>query len=290
METGLFSDERQIQQFEILKESQAIALNLQNWHEFLKVLMRAGFRGSSMISSQLTIIYAYVMYLIGKNDYHVDSFELRNCIARWFFMTSMTGRYTSSPEGAMESDLTRLRSVKDAEGFCGLLNQLIKERLTEDFWNINLPHELASATARSPSLFAYYSSLNLLEAKVLFSKMKVSDLLDPAIKANKSPTERHHLFPRNYLKKLGITEITEVNTIANFALVEWKDNIEILDDAPSMYLPKYLSRFSEAEITQMYYWHALPKNWEHLDYKTFTEERRKLIAKVIRDGYTSTLY
>ncbi len=286
LETGLFSDERQIQQFEILKESQAIALNIQNWHEFFKVLMRAGFRGSSMISSQLTIIYAYVLYLIGKNDYHVDSFELRNCIARWFFMTSMTGRYTSSPESAMESDLARLRSVKDAVGFCGLLNQLINERLTEDFWNINLPHELASATARSPSLFAYYASLNLLEAKVLFSKMKVSDLLDPAIKANKSPTERHHLFPRNYLKKLGITEITEVNTIANFALVEWKDNIEILDDAPSTYLPKYLSRFSEPEVAQMYYWHALPKNWEHLEYKTFTEERRKLIAKVIRDGYT----
>ena len=286
LDTGQFSDERRVAQFAVLKNSQEIVLNLQNWHEFMKVLMRAGYRSKVMITSEMAVIYAYTMFLIGKTDYKVEPFELRNCIARWFFMTSLTGRYTTSPEGAMESDLARLRNVKDGAGFYGVMNQIINDTLTEDYWNITLPNDLATSSARSPSLFAYYAALNLLDAKVLFSKMKVPELLDPAIKAKKSSTERHHLFPKNHLKTLGIKDTKEINQIANFALVEWPDNIAITDDAPSKYLPKYLGRFSEPEITSMYYWHALPKNWETLDYTTFLSQRRKMMAKVIRDGFT----
>lgn len=285
LDTGLFSDERRVNQFEVLKNAQDITLNLQNWHEFLKVLIRAGYRSSVMITSKTALIYAYTMFLIGKNDYKVEPFELRNCIARWFFMTALTGRYSSSPEGAMESDLARLRNVKDASGFCGMMNQIITDTFTDDYWNITLPNDLATSSARSPPLFSYYAALNLLDAKVLFSKMKVFELLDPAPKANKSATERHHLFPRNHLKTIGVSDTKEINQIANFALIEWSDNIAIQDAAPSVYLPDYLSRFSEPEIALMYHWHALPQNWQNLDYGPFLVERRKLMAKVIREGF-----
>lgn len=285
LDTGLFSEERRVAQFNVLKDAQEIVLNLQNWHEFMKVLIRAGYRSNVMITSQMALIYAYTMYLIGKNDFKVEPFELRDCIARWFFMTSLTGRYTTSPEGAMEADLARLRNVKDANGFCNILNQIITDTFTDDYWNITLPNDLATSSARSPSLFAYYSALNLLDAKVLFSKMKVSELLDPAMKAKKSSTERHHLFPKNYLKTIGVSDTKEINQIANFALVEWTDNIAITDKAPATYLPKYLKRFSEAEIDSLSYWHALPREWETFDYPTFLEQRRKLMAKVIRDGF-----
>jgi hypothetical protein len=115
--------------------------------------------------------------------------------------------------------------------------------------------------------------------------MKVSELLDPAIKAKKSSTERHHLFPKNYLKKINITEIRDTNQIANYALVEWSDNIEISDSAPSEYLPQYINRFSDDELAKMYYWHALPKGWESMSYDDFLKSRRKAIAQVIRDGF-----
>jgi hypothetical protein len=35
----------------------------------------------------------------------------------------------------------------------------------------------------------------------------------------------------------------------------------------------------------MAYWHALPPNWTKRDYPSFLVERRKLIAKVVRDGF-----
>ena len=281
LETGVFSDERRVEQFALLKESQAYALNLQNWHEFLKVLVRAGYRSSEMISSQTAIVYAYVFFLIGRRHYGVELYDLRNIVARWFFMSSLTSRYSSSPETVMEQDLNRLRAVKDAAGFIGMMNQIIKDTLTEDFWSITLPNDLATSSARSPSLFAYQAALSLLDAQVLFSKMKVSELLDPALRANRAAIEKHHLFPKNHLRSHGITDKAETNQIANFALVEWGDNTDISDISPAEYFPAYANRFSE----QMAYWHGLPPNWVSMDYPTFLIERRKLIAKVVRDGF-----
>ena len=39
------------------------------------------------------------------------------------------------------------------------------------------------------------------------------------------------------------------------------------------------------ELKRMYRWHALPENWEQLNYPGFLEKRRDLMADVIRDGY-----
>jgi len=285
LDTEQFSDERRVQQFGVLNESQSYSLDLQNWHEFLKALVRAGYRHGGMITSQASLIYAYTMFLIGKRDFKVDSFPLRDVIARWFFMTALTGRYTSSPESVMEGDLARLRSLRNANEYVQMLDEIVDDVFTEDFWSINLPNALATSAARSPSLFAYDAALNLLDARVLFSKMKVSELLDPALKAQKSPVERHHLFARGYLKRQGITDVRDVNQIANYALVEWTSNVAISDKAPSDYVPRHAKPFSRNELEEMHNWHALPTGWERMDYRRFLEERRRLMARIIRAGF-----
>ena len=289
LETEEFSDELREKQFTILKEAQTYALNLQNWKDFLKILIQAGFRSSKMISSQNNLLFAYILYLIGKKDFNVDSFVLKKTIARWFFMSSLTGRYTDSPESKLESDFASLREVNDATEFVSNLDKISQNSLTEDYWNITLPNDLATSSSRSPPLFAYFASLNLLGAKVLFSKNKVSDLLDPLTYGTRSAIERHHLFPKGYLKTLGITEVRDTNQIANYALVEWDDNMTITDDSPAIYFPIYAKRFDSNELEMFRYWHALPDGWENLNYSTFIEKRRMGMAKVIRDGYTLLL-
>ena len=112
LETEQFSDERREEQFAVLKKAQTDVLNLNHWHGFFTAVMRAGFRSSRMISSKNTLIFSYVLFLIGARDYHVEHKVLRNAIARWFFMAGLTHRYTSSPETALEADLARLRSVR----------------------------------------------------------------------------------------------------------------------------------------------------------------------------------
>ncbi len=286
LQTGEFSEERRDAQFAVLKEAQADVLHLQKWHEFLKTITRAGYRSGDMISSQMALLYAHIFCLVGKRDFHVDNYTLRQAIARWFFMSALTGRYTGSPETVMEQDLARLRDVGDSTGFVNVLDRVVADTFTDDYWNITLPNELATSSARSPSLFAYYAALNLLDARALFSSIKVSELLDPAVKSHKSAVERHHLFPKGYLRKQGITGQRETNQIANYALVEWSDNIDISDSSPSSYFPKYAARFSADDLERMCYWHALPTGWEEMEYRDFLEARRKAVAQVIRDGFS----
>ena len=125
----------------------------------------------------------------------------------------------------------------------------------------------------------------LLDARILFSNSKVAQLLDPAIHASRAVIERHHLFPKGYLTKLKISEIRETNQIANYAYVEWADNMTIADQAPSDYLPQLKERFSESELAAMYRSHALPTNWEQMEYRVFLEKRRELMAQIICEGY-----
>jgi hypothetical protein len=285
LETEEFSVERREQQFGVLKNAQARTLNLQYWHDFLKTLLLAGYRSSQTISSDNVILFSYLLYLLGRTEYRIEESRLRHVIARWFFMSSLTARYSSSPESKMEFDLARFRTIRDADAFVGVLCKTCDESLTEDYWSITLPGDLATASPRSPGLFAYFASLNLLDARVLFSKLKVSELMDPATKAKRSAIERHHLFPKKHLKELGITEQRDLNQNANLALVEWSDNHDIDRDPPEKYLPLYKSKFSAAELKNMYMWHALPDGWESMPYETFLEKRREKMSAVIKMGY-----
>jgi hypothetical protein len=238
-----------------------------------------------MVNSQVALLYSYALFLIGKRDFGVAPEPLREIIAQWFFMSTLTQRYSASPETAMEADLARLRQARTGTDFVAVLAAIISDNFTDDFWAITLPNQLATSAARSPALFAYHAALNLLDAKVLFSKLKVSELLDPSVRSAKAALERHHLFARGYLRSIGVTDIREVNQIANFALVEWEDNVEISDRPPAEYVPEHEARLSSAELDQMRYWHALPAGWQHLPYPTFLAKRRHLMAQVIRDGF-----
>ncbi|MEA3323521.1 MAG: DUF262 domain-containing protein [Euryarchaeota archaeon] len=285
LETEQFSDERRVEQFDILKKAQERVLNLQYWHDFMNCIRQAGFRSAKMISSRNNLLFSYILYLIGRTEYGIDEFRLRRVIARWFFMSSVTGRYTGSPESAMEFDLAGFRDTKDGDQFISVLGHVCDVTLTSDFWSVSLPNDLATSSPRSPSLFAYHAALVLLDARALFSKMRVSELLDPAIQANRSPVERHHLFPKGHLKTINIASTRDTNQIANYALVEWGDNVAISDQPPAEYLPDLKARFSEQDLAHMYHWHALPENWGEMEYRAFLEKRREMMAQIIREGY-----
>ena len=285
LETRQFSEEQRGRQFAVLRQAQSYTLDLQNWHEFFKVLKRAGYVSSSMISSEMAVLYTYALWLIGKRDYGVDPYPLREIMARWFFMAALTGRYTGSPESRMEQDLALLRGAKTADDFIRTLDEQIQAVFTRDYWEVTLPNELETGAARNTGQFAYWAALCLLNAPVLYSKMKVAELLDPTTKANKSNLERHHLFPRGYLQRVGIKEDRLINQTANYALVEWSDNIKISDQAPREYVPQMEARFSRYELEEMYFYHALPERWYEMDYAEFLAERRKRMASIIQKGF-----
>ncbi|MFI6985335.1 DUF262 domain-containing protein [Embleya sp. NPDC050154] len=287
-ETGKRSPELREARFATLQDAQSRVLDLTNWHEFMQCLERAGYRGSKMISSDNAVLFSYAMWLIGRVDYQVPVGRLRESIARWFFMAHLTSRYSGSFETRVEQDLARLHGVAlgDADGYLAVLDRVVKSTLTPDFWSITLPNALDASGTRSPTQLAYIAALNILDAELLLSTTRVRTRLDPAVLTKKG-IERHHLFPRNFLKSRGVKDIQRINQVANMALVEWHDNIEISDRAPAEYWPTELvsKPMSKERLSRQMYWHALPKGWESMAYEDFLAARRPLIAKVVHDAY-----
>ena len=66
--------------------------------------------------------------------------------------------------------------------------------------------------------------------------------------------------------------------MANDAFIDWKDNMDILDDAPSVYYPVVYEGRSEDEIKRMEEENALPHGWKTMSYEDFLAELRKLMA------------
>lgn len=288
-DTGAVTADLRYRQFEALKEAQVKVLDLRNWHQFLKALVGVGYRAGEMISSQNALLYAYAFYLWGRETLGVAEHQLQRTIGRWFFFTSLTGRYTSSPETVMEQDLNRLKAISSGEEFLALLDELIASELTNDYWTITLPSDLATSSARNPQLFAYVASQNRLGARVLFSGKTVSELIDPALKATKKPLERHHLFPRGWLEDNGFEDLRDINQMANYALLEWPDNIDIGKKAPFIYFPDIEQRFADQPQvwSKMLADHALPAGWQNMSYPDFLQTRRVLMADIIRKGFES---
>lgn len=289
LKTGLFSPEKREQQFIILKKTQSKVIDLTNWHQFLSAITGAGFRSAELISSQNALLYAYCFYLLGRDRFQVKEHVLQKLIGRWFFFSSLIARYTTAPESTMDGDLNKLKDIEDGDRFARLLNEIMETDLTEDFWSIALPAKLESSSPRNPELFAYMAAQIRLGAPVLFSHKKIIELFDPSLKPKKKPLERHHLFPRAWLERQEIIDMKQINQQANYALLEWPDNIEISDTNPSEYLPKMREHFNGSEWQVMQRMHALPEGWESMSYEEFLKARRKLMASVIRDGFKTLL-
>jgi hypothetical protein len=287
--TGVVVPESRARELALIQDAQAHALNSTNWDDFLRVLGRAGFRSKKMITSDNTVLYTYALWLIGHTRFKVDRTTLRDVMARWFFMSQTTGRYTNSPETRIEEDLSRFAEASngDATAFVGILNQVIDTVLTSDFWSIRLPDDfITSSTSASPAYQGYLAALNILDANLFSLHGKVREWMDPSAGTMKD-VEGHHLFPRAYLDRLGVKGIKKINQVANFAPTDWSTNLLISDRPPTEYWPELVSSRSLKGDTlkNQMFWHALPEGWENLEYDDFLNKRRFLMARVVRDGY-----
>lgn len=287
MDTEAFSPERRDEQFARLRAAQKKVLDLTNWFSFLTCLTQAGYRRENLLISRMAAIFGYVFYLIGKYDFNVEHTALRRVISRWFFACALTARYSTSPESIMEKDLAALRDAHSAQQFIAYLENQMTMTLTPDYWNITLPGRMTTSAARSPELAAYFAALNLLDANVLFSRVKVASLMDPGLQPRKALLDRHHLFPKAFLKRQGITAIRQTNQIANMALLEWPQNISISDEAPADYMARLRQKggFDAQEWADFAHWHALPENWESMPYDDFLAARRMAMAQIIKQGF-----
>ena len=285
---GAVDDDLRKQRFDTLKEKLQDVLDVHSWHEFLKAIMNAGYLSGDLILSNNAIFYSYAFYLIAKHRFKASYNENMHLTSLWFFYASLISLYTGSFESTVEGQLNSIKRLNTLEEYKQFILSRVNERLTNDYFDITLlgSDGLAVSGKGNNAWNAYVASLNIMDAKILFSKsnLLVSKLFEPGTDGNRKSLEKHHLFPKAYLKSKGYTD-AKINQMANYAFIDWKDNMDILDDAPSVYYPIVCEGKSEEEILRMEEENALPHGWENMAYEDFLAERRKLMAAKIKAAF-----
>ncbi|MCI1997978.1 MAG: DUF262 domain-containing protein [Olsenella sp.] len=285
LKTGITSSKTREENLEKFKRSLDLALNLNNWHAFLNLFGKAGYLKGSIVASTNAVVFSYVLYLIGKYDYKVPPFELNKVITKWIFMSTITGFYTGSTESEVEKQFADLRGVTTAEGFVAYLESAIETRFTDDFFTYSLPSSLEGSSASSPSWFGYVASLIVLGTPMLFSTSPLAQYFAIGASGKKGAIDKHHIFPKSYLTKIGYDNDRDRNQIANFTYLDYNTNIEIGDQAPGEYVAAFRERLGEEGYARTCEDNALPLGFESLEYPVFLAKRRVLMAGTVRKAY-----
>lgn len=285
LETGKFSDEERTENLRIFKDALDKVMNLNNWHGFINIVAEAGYISDKLIASSNAVVFSYVLYLIAKYDYKLDAAQLKKCISKWFFMSTITYFYTGSTESEVEKQFADLRDIHTASEFIAYIDNVIETHFTDDYFNLTLPSELNSAAAISPAWYGYIASQIVLNTPMLFSNTPVSKYFVLGSSGTKNAIDKHHIFPKNHLKQIGYFSDRDRNQIANFTYLDYATNIEISDDSPQDYVAKFREKLEEDGYVKTCNDHALPQNFESMEYLEFLGERRVLMAQIVKKAY-----
>lgn len=287
-ETRNYEEDIAEQSFKTLEKGILNFMTETNFKRFIMIIRSAGFVESFMIRSQNTINYAYIVYLVLRSQ-KIDSNKIESYVRKWFVISVLTGRYSSSPESGFDYDIKQI----DELGFEKYLEAVEVAELSEAFWDAGLPQQMNTSVASSPYFNVFLAAQVHANDKGFLSRdITVRDLL----------THRgdiHHLFPRNYLKKYGLKR-GRYNQLANYVMMQSEINISIGDKAPSDYFSELLEKCNNGsaaygaitnpyQIQENFVMHSIPegmedKNIDHYD--EFLQERRKLMATKIKNYYS----
>lgn len=277
--------------FRKLTEGVKIFMNKYSFTEFVSAIEFAGFNQKRLNNSQMTLTFGYTLYLMLHDAPNIPKEKIKFYVAKWYVLSTLTGRYTGSPETAMEADIRRIRE----KGFIEVLAETEAAELSEAFWTAGLVQKLETSAATSPFLNVFLAAQICKADSALFTHMfKVSDLI-------RMQGEVHHIFPKKYLAKHGITDKSKYNQIANYTYLDSQVNKAISDDAPCEYFTRALEAAkrgeaeygnisSEEELLNNMAQNCIPANITEMDYSHYDEflaTRRKLMAQKIRDYYYS---
>ena len=258
LKTGEITKDVREENLNTFKESLDIVTNLNNWHAFMNLFASTGYLKGSLVASTNAVVFSYVLYLIGKYEYKVSSVELQKIIRKWIFMS---------------------------DEFVAYLDSSIANRFTDDYFAYSLPTELNSSSATSPAWYGYIAALNVLGTPMLFSTAPLSQYFVLGTSGDKNSVDKHHIFPKHYLEKIGYDNDRDRNQIANFTYLDYATNIDISDAAPTEYVGRYRDKLGEEGYKLACAQNALPENFEQLSYPEFLNQRRLLMAQIVKKAY-----
>lgn len=273
--------------FNRLKSGVLAFINETHFDRITMILRSAGFISSDLISSQNAVNFAYILYLRGRKE-NVPAADLERLVRRWYAMSMLRGRYSGSPESTFDFDIRQI----DARGVKEFVEAVIINELPESFWTGMLPQFMNTSSVKSPYFLCYKAAQAKLGDKGFLSRdITVTDLL-----LNRADV--HHVYPRQYLKGLGLTSST-YNQIANYVVAQSEINIAIGAKAPNIYFSELAGQCNSGEkryggittrdeLLANLRMNCIPDSMldgEIKDFRDFLEVRRRLMALKIKGWF-----
>jgi hypothetical protein len=260
-----------------------------HFENFLMTVTSAGFIEPGMIGSKNVMNFAYALYLRLREDTSMSEGERKRIVRRWFVMSMLTGRHSGSFESTWEQDIRRI----GAQGAANYLKQLEESELSDAFWSVTLPAALETTSTVSPFFQTFLAAQVSSGARGFLSKsITVAAMLQQA-------GDIHHIVPKDYLQKNGFPDRGDYNQVANYALTETSINISISNKPPAAYMADVACQLltgdlvlgeitDQEDLDRNLSENAVPARLEEVvagSYPEFLDQRRKLMAAVIRDYY-----
>ena len=264
-------------------------VNQTNFKRYLMILRSAGIIDSSLVHSQNSLNFGYILYLTLK-DRGLDADLIERLVRKWVILSILTRRYSGSPESAMDYDIKRFTEQDPAE----FVRKTEEGELSDAFWdNILITKLNTSSVSNSPYFLVFLIAQVKNGARGFLSKqIDVQSLIEQR-------GDIHHIFPKKYLQKNGFSNKKDYNQIANYTYTQTEINIRIKDAPPCEYMSNmkkqidgegsYYGGITDMEdLEENLSENCVPLEFMDMDvsnYQEFLEKRRKLMAQYIRDYY-----
>ena len=264
-------------------------INQYHFSQFVMAIKGAGFVSSKQLNSQMTLDFAYTLYLLLLDDPEIPNAQIKRYVQKWFVLSTLTSRYIGSPESQMDRDM---RSIGE-KGFLKLLSEVEASALSETFWTVTLPQNLETSSVNSPAFNTFLAAqINQNCNSMLMNGTKIADLITIS-------GDVHHIFPKNYLQKNGIKSKTKYNQVANYIYLDTQVNKAISDEAPVVYFAKVKEQcqtknvvfgniMSDTLLKTNLAENCIPNNVDQMtfeNYDEFLQRRRMLMADMIHQYY-----
>jgi len=286
-ETRAYEESIARNSFDKLKQGALNFISETNFKRFLMIIKSAGFISPNLIRSRNTLNFAYILYLKLKSQ-NYNPADIEKYVRKWFVLSILTGRYSSSPESNFDFDIRNISSRKFEE----FLSDTENAELSDAYWNIALIQRLNTSVASSPYFNIFLAAQVKSNDKGFLSKdITIRDLI-------LQRGDIHHIFPKDYLKSRGLKR-GKYNQIVNYAYTQSEINIKIGKKPPEEYLSdvlkqcngenlKYGAITDKNELTNNLKMNCIPEELDKFeDYDTFLAVRRKLMAEKIKNFYYS---
>lgn len=265
-------------------------INENNFKQFMIAIKGAGFVSNKLVTSNMALDFAYTLYLILKKNESIAVGEVKRIVQKWYVLSVLTGRYSSSPETVFAKDLRLI----DENGVQKVLQDIEAATLSDNFWNVKVVQDLEYTSTNNPTFLVFLAAQIMQnDVSLLSTNVPVRDLVLLG-------GDIHHIFPKDYLKKLG-HEKNSYNQDANYVYLDKPINISIGNKAPNVYFGEAFEQCEtqtikvgaitdKQQLLENLKANCIPENVKDMDesnYSDFLAERRKMMAEKIKNYYNS---